>query len=319
MTQTFYKSALSALFIIPLFMMGIAASAATPSWNVEAVDEIAFNFGGTDYVHDVTLNQDDLGMLTGNGSHGAYTWVITSGSVDGDDIAFTANYTATPDAVTPQTVMLVEGTIADNGMATGTWSDNYAGGVRTGTWASVDGVATELGALHAADFGVVDYNTGMGILKGYTSGFTLTDATFENIQSMTVKLYSGATLLQTNTATAQVGADITGDAISSPFDVSGSFNYVTDGYWVNVRESEYGQSVPATRVVATVTLENGQVLTVENNLLVGDPTTIYPDVVVPPEGTTPTSKNECKDGGWKSFTQPSFKNQGQCVSFVNHI
>ena len=32
---------------------------------------------------------------------------------------------------------------------------------------------------------------------------------------------------------------------------------------------------------------------------------------------TPVSKNECKNGGWRNFTNPSFKNQGQCVSFTN--
>jgi hypothetical protein len=32
----------------------------------------------------------------------------------------------------------------------------------------------------------------------------------------------------------------------------------------------------------------------------------------------PTSKAQCKQGGWKSFTDPSFKNQGQCVSWFNH-
>jgi hypothetical protein len=30
----------------------------------------------------------------------------------------------------------------------------------------------------------------------------------------------------------------------------------------------------------------------------------------------PTSKDQCKNGGWQSFNNPSFKNQGQCVSFV---
>jgi hypothetical protein len=35
--------------------------------------------------------------------------------------------------------------------------------------------------------------------------------------------------------------------------------------------------------------------------------------------TTPTSKQQCKHGGWKTFTSPAFKNQGQCVSwFVHH-
>ena len=32
----------------------------------------------------------------------------------------------------------------------------------------------------------------------------------------------------------------------------------------------------------------------------------------------PTSKAQCKKGGWRQFTNPSFKNQGQCVSYVNH-
>lgn len=34
--------------------------------------------------------------------------------------------------------------------------------------------------------------------------------------------------------------------------------------------------------------------------------------------TTPTNKDECKKGGWQTFNNPVFKNQGQCVSYVNH-
>jgi hypothetical protein len=37
-----------------------------------------------------------------------------------------------------------------------------------------------------------------------------------------------------------------------------------------------------------------------------------------PASTGPTSKDACKHGGWKTFTNPSFKNQGQCVRFVEH-
>jgi hypothetical protein len=37
-----------------------------------------------------------------------------------------------------------------------------------------------------------------------------------------------------------------------------------------------------------------------------------------PVGPAPTSKAQCKKGGWKNFTNPSFKNQGQCVAYVNH-
>jgi hypothetical protein len=41
-------------------------------------------------------------------------------------------------------------------------------------------------------------------------------------------------------------------------------------------------------------------------------------VPVPAPVGPPTSKAQCKHGGWKTFTNPSFKNQGQCVSFVAH-
>jgi hypothetical protein len=33
----------------------------------------------------------------------------------------------------------------------------------------------------------------------------------------------------------------------------------------------------------------------------------------------PTAKNDCKKGGWAVFRHPSFKNQGQCIKFVNHL
>lgn len=135
------------------------------------------------------------------------------------------------------------------------------------------------GSLSAEDFGVVNYDTGLGILKGYTAGFGLVDATFAGVKSVVVKLYgAGDTLLQTNTAILpKFNTDITGVQISSPFDVSGTFNYATDGYWTNVRAGEYGQSVPATKVVATVKLANDKIVTATNTNLTGDPTTIYPE------------------------------------------
>jgi hypothetical protein len=30
-------------------------------------------------------------------------------------------------------------------------------------------------------------------------------------------------------------------------------------------------------------------------------------------------KSKCKNGGWKPMTNPKFKNQGQCVSYFNHL
>jgi hypothetical protein len=34
--------------------------------------------------------------------------------------------------------------------------------------------------------------------------------------------------------------------------------------------------------------------------------------------TRPTSASDCKNGGWQTFSDPSFKNQGDCVSFANN-
>jgi YVTN family beta-propeller protein len=44
----------------------------------------------------------------------------------------------------------------------------------------------------------------------------------------------------------------------------------------------------------------------------------YPlEVAITPGVGPPTNKDQCKDGGWEIFTIPEkFKNQGDCVSFV---
>jgi uncharacterized protein (DUF2141 family) len=163
----------------------------------------------------------------------------------------------------------------------GTWTD-ADGSVGVGSGGDTGDItgAPVLGTLSAQDFGVVNYDTGLGILKGYTAGFGVTDATLAGATSVVVKLYAaGNVLLQTNTAILpKFNTDITGTQFSSPFDVSGTFNYATDGYWTNVRESQFGQSVPAVKVVATVTLANGKVVTAENDLVTGDPTTIFPPI-----------------------------------------
>ncbi len=272
--------------VLTSFALVLPVFAVAPAWDTTGSYIMTMEYNGSDYNHDMTLVQDGLGNLTGNGGSpvgaNTYLWTINSGTVVGNEIDFTANYTATPDAVTPQTMITAEGTIAPNGTMSGTWSDNYAGGERLGTWSTQSGTATGIlpGTMPAEDFGVVSNNTPVGMLSGYTAGFGLTGATFAGSDSVVVKLFSGTTLLQTNTAILpKFNADVTGTQFSSPFDVSGTFNYVTDGYWTNVRESEFGQSVPATKVVATVTLENGKIVTATNTNLVGNPETIYTDNV----------------------------------------
>jgi hypothetical protein len=35
-----------------------------------------------------------------------------------------------------------------------------------------------------------------------------------------------------------------------------------------------------------------------------------------PDTAPPTDSNQCKKGGWATFNNPSFRNQGECVSYV---
>jgi hypothetical protein len=42
------------------------------------------------------------------------------------------------------------------------------------------------------------------------------------------------------------------------------------------------------------------------------------EVPVPTAGGGPTAKSQCKHGGWRAFTSPTFKNQGQCVAWYEH-
>ncbi len=274
------------LFSVATFLVGtmgfmyqivlpLSAGAANSNWDVSGAYVVSFD----GYKHDMALAQDTNGNITGGGGYLAgepytYAWAITSGSVDEDTIHLTAEYTLGAIGTT----MHMTGTILPNGTLSGTWDDNF-GGSRTGSWSTISGNASMLmlpGSLSAEDFGVVQYDTGLGYLSGYSAGFGLTGATFEDAQSVVIKLYAGPTLLQTNTATAKVGNDIVGNQISTPFDISGTFDYAADGYWVNVRSSEYGQTATATKVVATVTLKSGKIVTAQHTNLTGDPTTIYP-------------------------------------------
>jgi len=125
------------------------------------------------------------------------------------------------------------------------------------------------GSLAAAEFGVMNFSN----VLGYDAGFVVSsDADASQYQSIVVKLYSGATLLQTDTAdtTKFIGTK----SFSAPFDVNGTFGYTADGYWANVRGTEYGKNLIPTRVVATVTLGNGKVLEATNTTLTGDTTLV---------------------------------------------
>lgn len=53
-------------------------------------------------------------------------------------------------------------------------------------------------------------------------------------------------------------------------------------------------------------------------VLLGNP---MPAAAAPAAQSTPVDKDECKGGGWRDweFLAPFFKNQGDCVGFVNNL
>jgi hypothetical protein len=185
MQKLFAKIAMVAMLGSMLFVAPVSTQAVTaPLWNVTGTYVFSFEYGSP-YLHDVTLVQDALGNLTGSGGNPAggphvYTWVLTSGSVSGNAITFTADYTASPDAVTPQTTMIVTGTIAPNGTMSGTWSDNYQGNVRNGTW-STTGAAVSVNQNNVivtpADLDNTSSNPGVVMLNGLNKWFMYNDTT----------------------------------------------------------------------------------------------------------------------------------------------
>src|SRR5262245_41592716 len=57
--------------------------------------------------------------------------------------------------------------------------------------------------------------------------------------------------------------------------------------------------------------------TVTNTILVGDGPFAFGQFLLSLRQTIPTSRDQCMNDGWRSFSNPTFKNQGDCVSFVS--
>lgn len=137
---------IAAVAIVATAFISQQATAADPTFNATGAYVLQFEYSGSNYSHDLTLVQDYDGSLTGNGGYPvggpySYEWELTSGSVSGNAIEFTADYTVGADALTPLTTLNVTGTIAMDGSIAGSWSDNYAGGSRTGSFMTISGTA----------------------------------------------------------------------------------------------------------------------------------------------------------------------------------
>jgi len=143
----------------------------------------------------------------------------------------------------------------------------------------------------AVSFGYVAYDADPnGWLRGVSTDFTIVGANLTDATSLVVKLWGGeggTTLLQTNTAdlSGTLFDNFTG--FTSPFDIFGNFNYVTDGFWTNVREAEYGKITAPTCVEAIATLADGTGISKKycGDLVPGDRSLLLRGTIEPDGGT----------------------------------
>lgn len=132
-------------------------------WDVTGVTSLDFEYQGSHYVHEATLTQSGQAITGVGGGYPvagppySYFWHVTSGSVNGSAFTLNFEYDGGPDA--DGAVTHLSGTIAPNGTISGTWSDNYLGGNRTGTF-------TASGATVAASYcakGTAYYSDASGL------------------------------------------------------------------------------------------------------------------------------------------------------------
>ncbi|MDE2399781.1 MAG: hypothetical protein KGL67_02110 [Patescibacteria group bacterium] len=313
----------------------LRAQATAPAYNATGNYVVNMEYLGTQYSHDLSLVQDSSGNLTGHGGSPAgtnvYTWVITSGTVSGNSIDFLANYTATADAVTPQTVLHVTGTIGTDGKITGTWSDNYKGGARTGALTTVSGAAIALrtitataganGSITPSGSVLVTDGQNQTFAIAAVSGFHVADVLVDGTSVGAVSTYTFTNVIanhtiaasfaanpvvNTFTITASAGADGTISPTGAVVINSGSNQIFTITANSGFRVADVLVDSVSVGAVSTYTFSN-----VTANHTISASFIVNPVLI-----TGPQSKDDCKKGGWMTFTNPTFRNQGQCVSSV---
>lgn len=263
-------------------------AAALPEWDANGNWNVAFDYLGTPYTHDMLLNQDSSGALTGSGGYPAsgpytYAWVIDTGTMSGNEVHLDTHYTA--GAVC---TMTIDGVVATTtGAMSGTWSDDCSG-ARSGTWTTTNGTATV----------ILIAPTPLSPANGYsttTAGLSMIDWTdvTDPFLPMTY-IYQSSNSPSTNPD----GSFVTPVYTSGPLSVSEIATAGTpEGTWYwHVKAVDSASNSSAWSTTWSVIVDNTP-------------------VVAP---ITPLNKDQCKNDGWKTFTAPSFRNQGQCVSWTNH-
>lgn len=125
--------------------------------------------------------------------------------------------------------------------------------------------------VKAEDFSVGEWS---GVI-GVNVGFTLQNATMQDVTSIAVSLYQGDTLMQTNTAVIEK-FNPNQTELSCPFDFFGEFDYEGDGFWSEGAWQGVPHVIPPTKAKIEVEFNDGTTAAVENTNLSGDFSSIVP-------------------------------------------
>ena len=277
------------------------AFAATP-WNSTGNFEITFmqDSSTTPYVHHATFDQTGS-VVTGSGGYPAtggasYHWNLTTGSQTGDSLNLTSLY----DLGAVGTTMQMFGSIASDGTVTGNWDDDF-GGTRTGTWSITKGISVP--SIHTPLNNATV--TSSALLKvdwtdsvGSNAPFVYQCQAFADASYTFSVADSGMTLASSEIVTLNTPPGIYYVRVSaqnSNGDVSNWSNDTNNPFMITVTADP--------TVTPTITPTT-------------TPTTTPTPTEEPEEHVRPSNKNQCKKDEWRGFSNPSFKNQGQCVSYV---
>jgi hypothetical protein len=283
-TYSFPSIILAALAMFAVLALPFTSFAATDWEAANGPTALVFTCGGGEYPHTInTISQSETGALTGTGDYdpnAGYTWNLT-GQVTGDNVTLVITYTG----ISSGSVYNLAGVIATNGSVSGT-SDSNCQTFTMPAGSFVEDVVeppfvatlviTEPG-LNEVVSGVVDF------------GAIYTDEDGNDNIQWAVR--AGTCSAGTGTVAGNV------DGFNTPF----SWNHETLSTSIDMTSFAPGSYC----FVVNPTEDSG-----DTNLRATRNFTLEEVVVTP---TDPIEKNECKKGGWEDF---GFKNQGQCVRFV---
>lgn len=294
--------------------LAVSAFAAVPNWNITAPNSIVFSCGGGTYPHTLNTVSENLstGDFSGKGTYDtdlSYTWDMT-GNTTGNSITFQIVYTG----ASPGSIYNGVGTIASDGSISGTADSNCQ------TFSMPAGTATAIPAAITCPEGTTQSSAPLETVTVPANKDTNTNSLYP--------LISGTNYIFKARGTADAGDGI-------QFDARYSYRTQTstvwtdavstyEGYGVTLLDLLYNNTTPwgaydASHVYEASVSGTGTVAPFRINDIYYPNNTgnLYVDIYSCSQ--TPTDKDQCKKNGWKKLVDTNgnpFKNQGQCVSYI---